>query len=138
MIFFLINVTERLTFISRGLENALPYWRIRPLCERVFWVWQRIASDGEAPVLEIWDVWSVPTLPLLPGPLWPWMVGSVRAPYMNWLDLSENYGYSIRPCARKRIYKETIIQKIWFKAKKIFQLDIYFIQLDKKMKIWFS
>ena len=31
-------------------------------------------SDGEAPVLEIWEMWSTPSLSLLPGPLRPGVV----------------------------------------------------------------
>ena len=27
-------------------------------------------SDGDAPVLELWETWSTPSLLLLPGPLW--------------------------------------------------------------------
>ena len=31
-------------------------------------------SDGEAPVLELWEIWSTSSLPLLPDSLWPVVV----------------------------------------------------------------
>ena len=31
-------------------------------------------SDGEAPVLKLWEMWSTPSLPLLQGLFWPGVV----------------------------------------------------------------
>ena len=39
-------------------------------------------SDGEAAVLELWEMWSTPSLPLLPGPLLPRVVVPIRVPAM--------------------------------------------------------
>ena len=33
-------------------------------------------SDGETSVMELWEMWSTPLLHLLPGSLWPGMLGS--------------------------------------------------------------
>ena len=41
-------------------------------------------SDGEVPViLELWGMQSTPSLPSLPGPLWPGVVATDRAPSMG-------------------------------------------------------
>ena len=41
-------------------------------------------SDGKVPVkLELWGLRRIPSLPLLPGPLWPGMVGPDRALSMD-------------------------------------------------------
>ena len=53
----------------------------------VSWIWHETASNGEAPVLELWVIWSTPSLPLLPGPLWPEVVISVRIPCMGQIEL---------------------------------------------------
>ena len=40
--------------------------------------WHWTASDGEAPVLEIWGMWSTPLLQLLTRALWPGVIIPVR------------------------------------------------------------
>ena len=52
----------------------------------------KILSDGEAAVLEIWEVWSTSSL-FFPDPLWPGEV-PVRFPSMDQIDLFKNYSYS--------------------------------------------
>ena len=44
-------------------------------------------SDGEDPVQEIWGMWSTPLLPLLPGSLWPEMVGPDSVLSMGQIEL---------------------------------------------------
>ena len=34
-------------------------------------VWHKTASEGEAPVLELWGMWSTLSVWLFPNPLWP-------------------------------------------------------------------
>ena len=45
-------------------------------------------SDGEAPVLELWEMRRTTSLPLLPGPLWVRMVAPDRALSMGWIELT--------------------------------------------------
>ena len=45
--------------------------------------------------------WSTSSSPLLPGPLWPGMVVSVRISLLSQTDLFKNDSYSIRPCDKK-------------------------------------
>ena len=42
--------------------------------------------NGEASVLELWRMWSTPTLPLLPDPLWPKILWSVRVLSMEQIE----------------------------------------------------
>ena len=44
-------------------------------------------SDGEAPVLELWEMWSTSLLPLLPGLLRPRVVVPLRVPSMVQIEL---------------------------------------------------
>ena len=44
-------------------------------------------SDGEAPVLELWEMWSTPSLPLLPGPLFLEVVAHERFLSMGQIEL---------------------------------------------------
>ena len=46
-----------------------------------------IPSDGEASIWGLWGMWNTSSLPLLPGPLWPGVVVSVRAPSMVQIKL---------------------------------------------------
>ena len=55
----------------------------------------KIASDGEAHVLNIREVWSTASLPLLPGLLWPGVVAPDRVLSMGQIDLFKNYSYSL-------------------------------------------
>ena len=45
------------------------------------------ASDGKVPALELWG------LVLLPGPLWPWVVVSVKFPFVGQIKLFNNLFY---------------------------------------------
>ena len=47
-------------------------------------------SDGEVPVLELWEISITPLLPLFPGPLLHRVVVPVTVPYMGQIELS-NY-----------------------------------------------
>ena len=58
------------------------------------WVGYNTTCDGEAPVLEIWEVWSTFSLPLLPGPLWPGVVVTLKFLFIGEIELFENYIYS--------------------------------------------
>ena len=44
-------------------------------------------SNGEPPVLDLWEIRSTPSLPLLPGPLWPGVVVTDRDLYMGQIEL---------------------------------------------------
>ena len=61
-----------------------------PPKKRMSWVWLQMASDSEAPVLEIWRVWCTSSL-LLPGPLWPELLVALRVPSMVQIELFKNY-----------------------------------------------
>ena len=53
-------------------------------------------SDGEAPVLEIWEMTSSLSLLLFPSPHWTGVRVSVDIPSIDQIDLFENYFYSIQ------------------------------------------
>ena len=73
------------TFFGLGLEydDSIPARRVRPPSP----VKKKIASDGEAPVLELCGEWNTPSLPLLPRLLWSGVVVSIRVQSMGWLDM---------------------------------------------------
>ena len=54
---------------------------------QVSWVWHYTVSNGEAFILEHWGMWSTLSLSLLPGPLWSWLVVSVRFLSMSQIEL---------------------------------------------------
>ena len=47
-------------------------------------------SNGEAPVLELWQMWSTLLLLLLPGSLWPRVIAPVRVPSMCQIELFDH------------------------------------------------
>ena len=49
-----------------------------PPIKRVSWVWRKTIYDGEAPVLQIWEVWNTTSLSLLSCQPRPGVVGLVR------------------------------------------------------------
>ena len=53
------------------------------------WLWHLTASNGETPVLEIWEVWTTPSS--LAGPLWPRGEIPVKAPSFGQIELFKNY-----------------------------------------------
>ena len=63
------------------------------LPKAVSWVGHLTASDHKTGDLESVEY---PSFPLLPGPLWPGVVISVRIPTISWIDLREKKMYSIR------------------------------------------
>ena len=62
------------------------------LLQLVSWIWHK-PSDDEDLVLEIWEMLTIPSLPLLPGPLWPVVVVSVRVPSMGQIELFNHILY---------------------------------------------
>ena len=50
-------------------------------------------SDGEAAVLELWEMWRTPSLALLPGPLWTWVLVPVTVPDMSQIELFNHQQY---------------------------------------------
>ena len=78
----------------------------------------------ESPVLETWGLWSTPLLPLLPDPLWPSKVVSVRIPSMGQIEIFDNLLY-LKPFNRVQtnelwfvwIYLFTNFIYIWFGIK---------------------
>ena len=73
---------------------------------QIFWnwfLWGSIiisASDGDAPVLGVWEVWNIPLLLLLPVPLWSGVVVPGKVLFMGQINLFKNYFYSIGPYAK--------------------------------------
>ena len=50
---------------------------LRPLIQRVSWIYDTKQSDGKVPVMR-WGMQSTPSLSLLPSPLWSGMVAPER------------------------------------------------------------
>ena len=44
-------------------------------------------TDGGDQVLELWELWNTPSLELIPGPIWPRVVVSVRVQSMGQIEL---------------------------------------------------
>ena len=64
-----INRLHLCSKIHTRLPNKRPEYKTKQL-------------DGDAPVLELWEMWKTPPLPLPPSPLWP-----VRIPFMDHLTV---------------------------------------------------
>ena len=72
-----------------------------PHKKEVFLLCHQGASDGGATALGFWEVWGTPSLRLLTVPLWPRVLGSVRVPYMDQINISrkeKNPWYYIAVC----------------------------------------
>ena len=53
----IVEYTDCISKEEKDSPNKCPGYDIKPF-------------DGEAPVLELWEMWSTHSLLLLPGPLW--------------------------------------------------------------------
>ena len=96
--------------IIRLQEGKNPYHLKKGLSK----IRQYIASDSEAPVLDISGVWNISSLLLLTGPLWPGMVIPIMVLSASLIDLFKRYSYSIRLCAKnnnKRLFNNNTKKK---------------------------
>ena len=81
------------------------------LQEKESWVWHKTASDGVAPVLEIWEMCH--SLPLLPDSLCLWEVVTDRILSIHQIDLFKNYGPQVkRKDVLRNNYSKNVSMKI--------------------------
>ena len=77
------NITE-FTHKTTLTIKAVAY---PPLQKVVSRIWLNTASDGKAPVLELWGMLSTPYFLLNQGPLWSGLAAPVKVPSMGQIEL---------------------------------------------------
>ena len=101
--------SDKRRFAKQVLSRKLASWdqaiNFNPLSANDRWApkkecsgYDYTASNGKAPVLEIWGVWTTPLLTLLPDPLKPWVVVPARVLSFGQIDLFKNYFDLTEPC----------------------------------------
>ena len=81
---------------ATAVENAyctVCKWGKTPPPTSVSWVLDKTTSDGDAPVLELWDCGVPLSLTFLPGSLWPGLIVPHWVPSMGQIEPFSHYYY---------------------------------------------